>query len=344
MFMSKLSRRLSLFLAVFLALALGSAAAPVKAAEYAKGFYLLGSRGPLAGTLPPPGTYLSFFNYVYGGSASGAAANSVVLDRLGNITLQSDLKVNADIAIKVPFPLWVAPGKVWGGNVAFGMLVPVGYQEVEANVNALATLTLRDGRTFNRGRSFSISDSTFAFGDPVPAALIGWNQGNWHWNLQGLLNVPIGQYSQNNLANMGFNRWAFDASGAFTWLDPSIGFEVSGAVGFTFNGENPDTNYRTGTEFHAEFALMQHFSQAFAIGLVGYNYTQVTGDSGSGANLGPFKGRVTALGPNLSYNFKLGQIPVATNLRWYREFDANNRLEGDAGYLTVTIPLGGPAG
>ena len=42
-------------------------------------------------------------------------------------------------------------------------------------------------------------------------------------------------------------------------------------------------------------------------------------------------------------NFQLGQVPVLTNLKYYREFDVENRLEGDAGYVTVTIPLGGPA-
>jgi hypothetical protein len=30
-----------------------------------------------------------------------------------------------------------------------------------------------------------------------------------------------------------------------TWLNPKIGFEVSSAAGFTFNWENPDTDYTT---------------------------------------------------------------------------------------------------
>jgi hypothetical protein len=156
----------------------------------------------------------------------------------------------------------------------------------------------------------------------------------------GLLNVPIGQYSENNIANMGFNRWAFDASAAATWLDLTTGREASVAAGFTFNGENPDTDYTTGTEFHVEFALMQHFSQTFSIGIAGYHYQQVSGDSGAGARLGSFEGRVTALGPNIDYSFKLGALPVSTSLRWFREFDAKNRLEGDAAFLNFTIPLG----
>ena len=86
---------------------------------------------------------------------------------------------------------------------------------------------------------------------------------------------------------------------------------------------------------------MQHFSKAFAIGLAGYHYQQVTGDSGAGATLGAFEGRVTALGPSMTYNFPLGKLPVATTLRWLHEFDVENRLKGDAVFFTATIPLGG---
>jgi hypothetical protein len=70
-------------------------------------------------------------------------------------------------------------------------------------------------------------------------------------------------------------------------LDPKTGFEVSAAPGFTFNWENPDTDYRTGTEFHVEFAVLEHFSQKFAVGVAGFHYQQITADSGAGARLGP---------------------------------------------------------
>ena len=89
---------------------------------------------------------------------------------------------------------------------------------------------------------------------------------------------------------------------------------------------------------------MMHFSKAFAIGLAGYHYNQVTGDSGAGAVLGGFEGRVSALGPSINYNFKLGETPVFTSVRWLHEFDAKNRMEGDAAFLTVTIPFGGGGG
>jgi hypothetical protein len=129
---------------------------------------------------------------------------------------------------------------------------------------------------------------------------------------------------------------------AVTWLDPARGLELSVATGFTFNWENPDTDYKTGTEFHVEWAVLQHFSKTFALGLAGYHYQQVTGDSGSGASLGPFKGRVTALGPVMTSSFELGKIPVSAELKWLHEFDAENRATGDAGILTISMPLSVP--
>ncbi|MBU2532223.1 MAG: transporter, partial [Alphaproteobacteria bacterium] len=142
-----------------------------------------------------------------------------------------------------------------------------------------------------------------------------------------------------DLANIGFNRWAFDTTWAVTWLDPAQGLELSTAAGFTFNLENPDTDYETGTEFHLEFAAVKSLSKRFAIGLNGYYYQQVEGDSGPGARLGSFKGRSVALGPVVNWSFQLGKIPVSSSFKYFREFDVKNRLEGDVGVVSLTMPL-----
>jgi hypothetical protein len=311
------------------------------AAEDANSIYLPGFVASMAGALPPPGTYFASYKYFYSGSASGAAAESVALNQLGNITSKADVNLDITAFAEIPVLLWVTPLKILGGNFALGGYVPIGWQDISVDVDALATLTTRNGRTFQRGGSFSLGEESTEIGDPALMPMLGWHSGNWHWSMTGLLNIPVGQYDKNDIVNMGTNRWAFDATAAATWLDPKRGHEASVAAGFTFNGENPDTNYRTGTEFHVEFAVMQHVSEAFAFGLAGYHFQQVTGDSGAGATLGSFKGRVTALGPNVVYNFKLGATPVATQLSWYHEFNVKNRVEGDAVVFSVTIPLGG---
>ena len=318
------------------------------AAEQAKSIYLLGVTASMAGLTPPPGIYGSSFTYLYSGDATGAAALSLSLPITGTAlpsfaTLQrnADLRVKANVALDVFSALWVAPEQVLGGHFGVGVLLPVGYQGVDVNVNARSALAFPDGTVLARSSSRGISDNTFSIGDPLATAFLGWNSGNWHWKAAGLLNVPVGDYSRTNLVNMGFNRWAADLTGSVTWLDPKSGFEVSLAAGSTFNGENPDTKYKTGTELHLEGAVMQHLSKDFAVGVTAYHYQQVTGDSGEGAVLGAFKGRVSAIGPNLTYNFQVGGIPVLTSVRWLHEFNAQNRLQGDAGFVTLTFPFGG---
>ncbi|WP_246812721.1 transporter [Ensifer sp. ENS07] len=156
------------------------------------------------------------------------------------------------------------------------------------------------------------------------------------------VNVPIGDYQKGQLANLSFNRWAGDFTLAGTWFNPETGFDISGAAGFTFNGENPATDYRTGTEFHAEWAVTKHFGQEFSAGVAGYFYQQVTGDSGAGARLGPFKGRIAAIGGTMGYNFKMAETPVSLTLKVFQEFGAKNRPEGTAGFVTIAFPIGTP--
>lgn len=289
-----------------------------RAAEGATGFYLLGSKGSMAGYVPPPGTYLQSDYYFYSGSAGG----NVELPLGGNLAAG----VGAFAYYGLTTGMWVTPEKVIGGNLAFTATLVTGTKDVSATA-VLGPL------------SKTLSDDEWNFGDPVFSAILGWHDGKWHSNIYSMVNVPIGQWDHGNLANIGFNRWAIDSGGAVTYLDPATGHEVSVAMGITYNFENPTTNYKTGTEFHVEVALVQHLSKQLAIGIAGYHYQQITGDSGSGDRLGAFEGRTTGLGPLISYSFEWRKIPVSTSVRYFREFNVQNRLEGDAGILTVSMPL-----
>jgi len=73
--------------------------------------------------------------------------------------------------------------------------------------------------------------------------------------------------------------------------------------------------------------------------VIGYYYQQVTGDSGTGARLGDFMGRTIALGGTAAYTFKLDGRDITTRVKVLREFDVENRLEGTAGFLTVSFPI-----
>ena len=75
------------------------------------------------------------------------------------------------------------------------------------------------------------------------------------------------------------------------------------------------------------------------MGLVGYFYHQLTGDSGSGATLGDFKSRVSAIGPQIGYFFPVGSQKGYVNLKGYWEFDAQNRAEGWNLWVSLAWPM-----
>ena len=81
-------------------------------------------------------------------------------------------------------------------------------------------------------------------------------------------------------------------------------------------------------------------SQNWQIGIAGYGYYQLTADSGSGDRVGAFKSRIAAIGPQIGYLFNIGTKQAYINVRAYKEFWAQNRVEGYATIATISIPLG----
>ncbi len=93
--------------------------------------------------------------------------------------------------------------------------------------------------------------------------------------------------------------------------------------------ENPDSNYQSGDQIHVDFVLNQFLSESFAVGVNGFFFRQLSGDSGEGAVLGPFKGEASGFGPAIYWIRKIGSRDVAFTLKWFSEFNVKNRLEGD---------------
>jgi hypothetical protein len=105
----------------------------------------------------------------------------------------------------------------------------------------------------------------------------------------------------------------------------------------TFNFGNTATDYKSGDEFHFEWAVGLEFAPGLMIGVVGYDYRQISDDSGAGARIGPFRGRVDAVGPGLTYTTLLGQTPFILNVRHYHEFNVHNRWEGQSTIISGTL-------
>jgi hypothetical protein len=203
--------------------------------------------------------------------------------------------------------------------------------ESEASVSA--TLTGPRGNTLSGART----DSRTGFGDVIPQASLKWNQGvhNWMTYLTG--DIPAGAYDANRLANLDLGHGAVDGGGGYTFLDPQTGHELSTVVGLTYNFTNQAIDYQNGLDFHLDWGASQFLSKDVFVGLVGYLFNQVTGDSGSGARLGSFESRVVGVGPQLGCLIPIGGAQGFLGLKGYKEFGAQDRAPGWNFWLTFAI-------
>lgn len=300
-------------------------ACDARASESGASIYLLGLGGPEAAIMPPvPGIFLDNTAWYYSGSGGGGRQFTLG----GNVVAG----VHATIPAYFGTLLWQPDAKLFGADFNLGVAVPTGGPSVHAE----AVLTGPRGRQFGLG----VSDNAWVVADPLLTGSVGWKVGDKTFlQLSTLVNVPVGDYRDGEIANLAFHRWAGDVSLAATWHDPASGWDLSGKLGFTFNGTNDKTDYTTGTESHYELSVEKTFSPAWSAGLQAYYFYQLTGDSGAGATLGSFKGRVAAVGGNVTWRVKAGKIPLNVRVRGMHEFDATNRLEGDSLWLDVSMPL-----
>jgi hypothetical protein len=150
--------------------------------------------------------------------------------------------------------------------------------------------------------------------------------------------LPTGDYEVGRLANQGKNYLTTEPTIALVYFGQKNGREASLFAGADFNEENPDTNYKTGTQIHSDATLAQHFPVAGGFGGAGVSgtwYEQVTGDSGDGATFGDFEGRTVSVGPVASYAAKVRGMDVVAELKWLHETDTTRRPEGDFVWLKV---------
>lgn len=240
-------------------------------------FWLPGQYGSLIAVPTTPGFSLPLIYY----HSSVDAGGSETFSKGGNIT--AGLDVDIDLLFVVPTYAFTTP--VLGGQASVSMATVYG----NASVDVDATLTGPGGQSV----SGNDGDSSTAFGDLYPTATLRWNNGNHNTKAYTMLGVPVGSYDQDDLANIGTNHWAIDMGGGYTYLNMDSGREFSAVLGFTYNFENPDTDYQNGIDSHLDWAASQFLSEQLHVGLVGYFYYQLTGDSGDGGPLETLNPRST---------------------------------------------------
>jgi hypothetical protein len=295
-----------------------------KADEAGVSFWLPGLFGSFAAVPTEPGW--SFASVYYHPSVSAGANQAFPRGGGGQVDL--GVRGRGDIVAFGPTYTFAQP--VWNGQFALSLLGVAGSNHACVD----ATLTGPRGNSVAGERC----DTRTAFGDLLPEATLKWNEGVDNYLAYATGDIPVGAYDADRLANLGIGHGAIDGGVGYTYLDPSSGREFSIVGGFTYNFENPDTNYKSGIDGHIDWGASQFLNGHLYVGLVGYAYQQLTGDSGTSATLGDFKSRVFGVGPQVGYNFDVSEKTAGyLNLKGYYEFGSQNRADGWNAWVSLAF-------
>lgn len=185
----------------------------VLAAEGGYSNYLPGSYGDFAVAVAPEPGFV-FRNDIYHYSADESRT-----------VLQGEARFDVDLSLTINLAtgLYVPDVEVLGGRYAFGALVPIVHNDIEANLSA-GPLAAR------------VQDDKTGFGDIVLIPwMLFWNFDNFHLSFAEYVVTPTGRYDKDDLANTGLNYWSFDTNLALTYLHPERGHEFSANAGFIYN-------------------------------------------------------------------------------------------------------------
>jgi hypothetical protein len=299
------------------ALAGGGAA---RASETGGTSYPQGPEGFTAGALPPPGTY--FLNYIEHYSAGRFNDGQGKAGFFPDFSLDATADVLRVVQVdKVTF---------LGASLGHAVILPV--------------VDLSVGIGTSHDRRGGIGDMT------LTPFILGWHGKTLHAVAALDINAPTGAYNQNRLANIGRNYWNAEPVLAFAWY-PRGGFTVDVKMMYDFNGTNRQgninplnptgANYKTGQEFHTDFAAGQQVGKV-KLGMSGYLYRQTTSDRVDNAAaqatldaLNGLKGKEFAIGPSAQVN--LGKVMLIAS--WQHAFQADYRPQGDKFWLKAIVPL-----
>ena len=322
-----------------MALVLALAPRTASADENGVSFWLPGIYGSLAAAPLQPGFSFTTFYYHTSVEASGqtARAREISIGQIpATLTANVSANLNADLDVQFVLPSYTFATPVLGGQATIGLLGAYGRNNTSLDATLNASLLV--GQFALTGSRFSSIDSTVnGFSDLIPQFSLRWNKGVHNYMVYATGAIPVGTYDSMRLANIGIGHGALDGGLGYTYFNPQTGNEFSAVAGFTYNFENPDTDYQSGVDFHLDWGASKFLTKQFQIGVVGYLYDQVSCDSGAGNRIGCFQSQVASVGAQLGYIVPMGGLQGYFNVKGYKEFEAENRPEGWNVWLTFVL-------
>jgi hypothetical protein len=275
----------------------------------------LGVDTVMAGVMPPPGLQITNFLVYY------TASNT--LDSSGNDRpgiSNFDLSVFAE-TLRLRY--------VWPKVELFGANI-----ETRFGFNAITDVDVSFDVQTPFG-SIHLKDSTTNVGDSLVGIILGWHGKRLHQMFGPEFFLPTGRFSSNRLTVTGRGYYAIGPSYWFSWF-PIDEIEVSGALIYLINLENPETNYDSGNEISFDYNLGYFLTRDWEIGASGYIYKQVLDDEQNGRVVGDGnQGQVVAVGPALRWHPHDKNYGIT--LKWQHEELVENRASGERFFLQFAL-------
>lgn len=245
---------------------------------------------------------------------------------------------------------YVGTDRILGANLGFTVMQPLGERKGTFQATAVAPVL---PYTAYAAKVNSQSGSSTGVGDLEFGPLLHWEIGdNQSANFVPTVIVPTGDYDASRRLNMGYgNFYTFRPSAQYAFIGD--GWDVGARAVLSFNTRNKDNGYYSGNMFNVDWQAMKFVTEDVRVGLQGYLVRQLNRDTckaGIGlvantcanpltlASVGTGnRSSVTSVGPAVAWLKNGGEFLLEG--KFIKEFNAKNRTEGEAFWLTLSKPL-----
>ncbi|MDE2077415.1 MAG: transporter [Burkholderiales bacterium] len=250
---------------------------------------------------------------------------------------------------------YVGTQRVLGANLGFTIMQPIGQRKGTFTAVPKVTGIPAYDYAFAAGAAMvnGQSGKTTGMGDLEFGPLFHWEIGDHQAaNFVPTIVLPTGDYDVTRRLNMGYgNFYTFRPSTQYAYIGD--GWDVGGRAVLSFNTRNKANGYYSGNMFNLDWQAMKFVTEDVRVGLQGYMVRQLSRDTckaGAGDTLDCSqsastmaavatgnKTSVDAVGPAVAWLKNGGDFLLEG--KFMKEFNAKNRTEGKAFWLTLSKPL-----
>lgn len=290
-----------------LCLGITSLAAPVFG-QSITGHYPAGAEGIRSGTTPPPGHYTKSYNLFYWADELKGPGGQSLDPNFYAFTFATAVR-----------HFWITDIEILGANYGMDM----------------AVLAIHNDLEFSTPGGVGSRSST-GFGDMLfQPVLLGWHGDQWDIGALYGMWIPTGHFDPKDPSSVGRGFWTHQIGLGGTWYpDKEKSWSFSLANRVEWHTENDDLEIRPGAHYSMEWGAAKRFANLWELGAVGTITQKISDDRGPGVTYDPgIHDRVYSVGAELTKFFP--DAKLFGSVRWFHEFGAEARAEGDAIWFSL---------